>query len=258
MKILQRIAWEIWLPLVLVAVWWFASANSTDTYFPSLHDILQRSRELWFWEGTHQDVLPSLRRLAIGYLIACASGVLVGLLLGTVGWLENASRPYVEFLRSTPGIALMPLISLVFGLGDGFKIATIGLVCAWPVLLNTIDGVHSVEPQLRDVARSYRLSRADRVRYILLPSAAPQIFAGARTSLAIGVIAMTATEMIGIGGGLGFFTLNASTSFDYTGLWSGIIALGVVGYILNKLFALVERRLIAWHYGLVAHSQGGN
>ena len=64
--------------------------------------------------------------------------------------------------------------------------------------------------------------------------------------------------LIGIGGGLGFFTLNASTSFDYTGLWSGIIALGVVGYILNKLFALVERRLIAWHYGLMAHSQGGN
>jgi ABC-type nitrate/sulfonate/bicarbonate transport system permease component len=258
MKILQRIAWEIWLPIVLVAIWWFASANSTDTYFPSLHDIVERSRELWFWQGTHEDVLPSLRRLAIGYLIACGAGVLLGLVLGSVHWLENASRPYIEFLRSTPGIALMPLISLVFGLGDNFKIVTIALVCCWPVLLNTIDGVHAVEPQLRDVARSYRISTADRVRYILLPSAAPQIFAGARTALAIGVIAMTATEMIGIGGGLGFFTLNASTSFDYTGLWSGIIALGVVGYILNKLFAAVERRLIAWHYGLVAHSQGGN
>jgi ABC-type nitrate/sulfonate/bicarbonate transport system permease component len=258
MKMLQRIAWEIWLPIVLVVVWWVASANSMNTYFPPLHDIVQRSRELWFWQGTQEDVLPSLRRLAIGYLIACGSGVLVGLLLGSVRWLESAARPYIEFMRSTPGIALMPLISLIFGLGDTFKIVTIALVCSWPVLLNTIDGVHSVEPQLRNVALSYRLTTADQVRYILLPSAAPQIFAGARTALAIGVIAMTATEMIGIGGGLGFFTLNASTSFDYTGLWSGIIALGVVGYILNKLFAAVERRLIAWHYGLVAHSQGGN
>lgn len=258
MRILQRIAWEVWLPLVLVAAWWIVSANSTDTYFPSLHAILDRSRELWFWEGTREDVLPSLRRLAIGYLIACVVGVLAGLVLGSVHWLSNASRPYIEFLRSTPGIALMPLVSLVFGLGDSFKIVTIALVCCWPVLLNTIDGVHGVEPQLSDVARSYRMTTADRVRFILLPSAAPQIFAGARTALAIGVIAMTATEMIGIGGGLGFFTLNASTSFDYTGLWSGIIALGVVGYILNKLFALVERRLIAWHYGLMAHSQGGN
>lgn len=258
MKILRHVAWEIWLPIVLLVIWWFASANSMNTYFPSLHDILQRSRELWFWQGTHQDVLPSLRRLAIGYVIAVATGLLFGLLLGSVHWLENASRPYVEFLRSTPGIALMPLIALVFGLGDTFKVITIALVCCWPVLLNTIDGVHGVEPQLRDVATSYRLTTADRVRFILLPSAMPQIFAGARTSLAIGVIAMTASEMIGIGGGLGYFTLNASTAFDYTGLWSGIIALGVVGYILSKLFILVERRLLAWHYGLVEHSQGGN
>ena len=258
MKILRRIAWEIWLPIVLLVIWWFASANSLSTYYPPLHDILQRSRELWFWQGTHEDVLPSLRRLAIGYVIAVGAGTLLGLLLGSVHWLENATRPYVEFLRSTPGIALMPLVSLVFGLGDSFKIITIALVCCWPVLLNTIDGVHAVEPQLRDVAKSYRLTTADRVRFILLPSAMPQIFAGARTALAIGVIAMTASEMIGIGGGLGYFTLNASTSFDYTGLWSGIIALGVVGYILNKLFALVESRLLAWHHGLVAHSRGGN
>lgn len=258
MRILRQIGWEIWLPIVLLVIWWFASANSMSTYFPPLQDIAQRSKELWFWQGTYADVLPSLRRLAIGYLIAVAAGTAVGLLLGSVHWLENATRPYVEFMRSTPGIALMPLISLIFGLGDGFKIITIALVCCWPVLLNTIDGVRSVEPQLRDVATSYRLTTADRIRFILLPSAAPQIFAGARTALAIGVIAMTASEMIGIGGGLGFFTLNASTSFDYTGLWSGIIALGVVGYILNKLFALVERRILAWHHGLVAHSLGGN
>jgi len=257
MKLVRHVAWEIWLPIVLLVVWWFASADSMNTYFPPLHDILERSKELWFWQGTREDVLPSLRRLAVGYLIAVAAGTLVGLLLGGVHWLESATRPYVEFLRSTPGIALMPLVSLVFGLGDLFKIVTIALVCCWPVLLNSIDGVHSVEPQLRDVATSYRLTTAERVRFILLPSAAPQIFAGARTALAIGVIAMTASEMIGIGGGLGYFTLNASTAFDYTGLWSGIIALGVVGYILNKLFAAVERTVLAWHYGLVAHSQGG-
>lgn len=258
MAVLKKVLWEIWLPVVLVALWWIVSANSTNTYFPPLQAILERSAELWFWEGTQNDVLPSLRRLAIGYLAACGIGVLAGLLIGSVGWLENASRPYIEFVRSTPGIALMPLVSLMFGLGDEFKIVVIALVCSWPVLLNTIDGVQALEPQLRDVARSYRLSTYDKVRYILLPSAAPQIFAGARTALAIGVIAMTASEMVGVGGGLGFFTLNASTSFDYTGLWSGIIALGVVGYVLNKLFAVVERRLIAWHYGLVAHTQGGN
>ena len=256
MRIARRIAWEIWLPVVLIVIWWFASANSTDAYFPSLHDIATRSRELWFWQGMHDDVLPSLRRLAIGYFIACGAGVLAGLLLGAVNWLENALRPYVDFLRSTPGIALMPLVSLVFGLADTFKITTIALACFWPVLLNTIDGVHAVEPQLRDVARSYRLSTRERVFFIFLPNAAPQVFAVARLALSIAVVAMTASEMIGIGGGLGYFTLNASQGFEYTGLWSGIIALGVVGYVLNKVFAVIERRVLGWYFGLAEQNEG--
>ena len=257
-RYLRLVAWEIWLPVVVLALWWAASAGSLNPYFPPLQLILERSRDIWIWDGFHTDIVPSLRRLGVGFACACVVGTSLGLILASVRWLDEATRPYVELMRATPGVALMPVIMLVLGLGDSFKTFTVALVCTWPILLNTIDGVRSVEPLLKDVATSYRLRRRDRVRFIILPNAAPQVFAGARTSLAIGLIAMTVTEMIGEPGGVGSFTLIAYRSFRFADMWAGIIALGVLGYILSKLFTVVENRVLAWHKGLSAHNSGGN
>jgi ABC-type nitrate/sulfonate/bicarbonate transport system permease component len=256
-RYLRLVAWEIWLPVVVVALWWVASATSVNPYFPPLQLILERSRDIWIWDGLRTDIVPSLVRLGIGFGAACVAGTLLGLLLGTVHWLDSATRPYVEFMRATPGVAVMPVIMLVLGLGDEFKTFTIALVCTWPILLNTIDGVRSVEPLLKDVATSYRLRPRDRVWSIIFPNAAPQVFAGARTALAIGLIAMTVTEMLGEPGGVGSFTLIAYRSFRFADMWAGIIALGVLGYILSKLFTMVENRALAWHKGLMAHNSGG-
>ena len=255
--IARKIGWELWLTVLVLVVWWFGSAGSTNPYFPPLQLILERAREVFVWDGVTTDVVPSLRRLAIGFGSACVVGTALGILLGSVRWLETATRPYVEFMRATPGVALMPIIMLVLGLGDSFKTFTIGLVCTWPILINAIDGVRSVEPVLKDVATTFRLSTAHRIRFIVLPNAAPQVFAGARTALAIGIIAMTATEMIGEPGGLGNFTLQAYRSFRFPDMWAGIIALGVLGYILSKLFTLVEDHVLAWHKGFTAHTNGG-
>lgn len=254
---LRRIGWEIWLPIVLVILWWALSANSSNPYFPSLASIVDRTGQIWFWNGFTTDFVPSIRRLAISFLISLVAGVALGVLLGSVRWLDHALRPYIEFMRSTPGVALMPVIMLVLGLGDSFKVFTLAMVCTWPILLNTVDGVRSVEPLLKDVARSYRLRPIERIRFIVLPNAAPQIFAGARTSLAIGIIAMTIVEMIGEPGGIGNFTLMAYRSFRFPDMWSGMIVLGVLGYVLSKLFTFVENRVLAWHRGLTALNRGG-
>lgn len=257
MRHLRRLIWEIWLPVVVLAIWWVSSANSTNSYFPPLQDILARSWDIWIWEGFQTDIVPSLQRLALGFGAACVVGTVLGLVLGSVRWLDNVTRPYVEFLRAAPGVAVIPVIMLVLGIGESFKVFTIALVCTWPILLNAIDGVRSVEPILRDFATSYRLSSWEKIRYIFLPNGAPQIFAGARTSLAIGVLAMTVTEMVGEPGGLGSFTLTAYRSFRFTDMWAGIIALGALGYILSKLFIVVENRALVWHKGMTAHNSGG-
>lgn len=255
--LLRRMVMELWLPLLLAAIWLFASADSINFYYPPLSEILGEFADIWFFDGIRDQVWPSLQRLAVGYGSAVVLGVGLGVLLGLVGWLESALRPIVEFLRATPGVAILPVMMLVFGLGTAMKIGIIALVATWPVLLNTIDGVRSVEPVLHQVAASHRLRWRERIRCIVLPAAAPQIFAGARTALAISVVAMVMAEMVGAPGGIGHFVLDAQRGFNTTAMWSGIIALGVFGYLLNKLFALVENRVLAWHKGMTAHDHGG-
>lgn len=257
MTVLRRLTWELWLPVLLIALWWIFSANSTDPYFPPLSEILEQFVDVWFFDGIRTEIWPSLQRLFVAFAIACLAGVGLGLLLGVATRLDNAVRPIVEFLRATPGVAILPVMILLLGLGDSMKIAIIALVATWPILLNTIDGVRSVEPVLHQVAASYRITLADRIRFLILPAASPQIFAGARTALAISVVAMVIAEMVGTPGGIGYYILDAQRGFKITSMWAGIVALGILGYLLNKLFALVERRVLAWHAGMTAHNRGG-
>ena len=139
--------------------------------------------------------MPSLKNLAVGYLLTLLIGISAGTALGLLPSFEEVVRPIVEFLRSVPGITLLPLMVVALGLGDSMRVGTIVIAAVWPTLLNTIDGVRSVDLVVQDVARSLRLSRGKRLRRVVLPAAAPQIFAGARTSLSIAVVVMVVTEL---------------------------------------------------------------
>jgi ABC-type nitrate/sulfonate/bicarbonate transport system permease component len=253
----QRVAWEIWLPVVLLVIWYFVSERFHSFYFPPLSEILAASVEIWFWQGTIDNVVPSVLRLIAGFLIGTAAGIAVGVFLGLLRGVEDAMRPVLEFVRSTPGVALLPLVILFLGLGNPMKIVMIALVSFWPVLLNTIDAVRSVEPVQLQVSRSFHLTGWDRLMFILLPSSAPQVFAGARTALAVSVIAMVFTEMVGAPGGIGYFILNAQREFNTVGMWSGILVLGVVGYVLNYLFRLAEKYMLGWHHRMTSRAQTG-
>jgi ABC-type nitrate/sulfonate/bicarbonate transport system permease component len=122
-------------------------------------------------------------------------------------------------------------------------------VCLWPVLLNTIDGVTGIDPTLRDTARVYGVKGPGLLRRIVLPAASPQIFAGMRTSLSLALILMVISEMVASTNGIGFFVLQSQRSFAIPEMWSGILLLGLLGYLLNVVFVLVERRVLAWHRG---------
>ncbi|MDO5681382.1 MAG: ABC transporter permease [Propionibacteriaceae bacterium] len=255
MTTLKRFAWEIWLPIALLVLWWIVSANSTDFYWPPLSDIMADFGKLWIFDHLVEDAMPSVIRLTIGFVIATVVAVTIGLLLGAFPRLEDATRPIVEILRATPGVALLPIMMLLFGTADAMKVLTIALVATWPILLNTIDGVRSVEPVLHDVATSYRLTWLDRIRFITLPAATPNIFAGMRTALSVAVVAMVVTEMVGAPGGIGYFILDSQRNFNITSMWTGIIALGVIGYLVNKGFAALEGIVLSWHRGMMQHQE---
>jgi ABC-type nitrate/sulfonate/bicarbonate transport system permease component len=242
-------ALEIAVPLLLLVLWGLLSAGSDTYYFPPLTDILQTFMDTWVFERVSSDVVPSLTRLALGYGIACVVAVVAGLALGLSRPLRRATDPIVQFLRAIPPPALLPFGILVLGVGNSMKIFIIAFVCLWPVLLNTIDGVAGVDPTLRETARVYDIGPVDRILRVTLPAAAPQIFAGMRTALSLALILMVISEMVASTNGIGYFVLQAQRSFAIPEMWSGILLLGILGYGLNALFVLIERRVLRWHRG---------
>jgi len=240
---------EVLVPILVLVAWGVWSSGSDTYYFPPLTDILETFADTWLFERVGSDVVPSLVRLGLGYAIACLLGVGVGLALGSSRTLRRAADPIVQFLRAIPPPALLPFGILVMGVGTSMKVFIIAFVCLWPVLLNTIDGVAGVDPTLKDTARVYGIQGRDRIVRILLPAAGPQIFAGMRTSLSLALILMVISEMVASSNGIGYFVLQSQRSFAIPEMWSGILLLGMLGYVLNALFLVVERRVLRWHRG---------
>jgi ABC-type nitrate/sulfonate/bicarbonate transport system permease component len=242
-------ALEIAVPLALLGVWAAWSSGSETYYFPPLTDILSTFADTWVFERVGSDVVQSLARLGLGYSIACVVAVALGLALGLSRPLRRALDPTVQFLRAIPPPALLPFGILVLGVGWSMKVFIIAFVCLWPVLLNTVDGVAGVDPTLRETARSYGIGGRDTVLRVILPAAAPQIFAGMRTSLSLALILMVISEMVASTNGIGYFVLQSQRSFAIAEMWSGILLLGILGYVLNAVFMLIERRVLRWHRG---------
>jgi ABC-type nitrate/sulfonate/bicarbonate transport system permease component len=251
-----RVAWRVLLvvalPAVLVTTWWFASADNTDPYFPSLERILRAFPDTWLSPLVVEDVLPSLVRLAVGYGAALVAGVALGLAIGANRWLRALCEPTLEFLRAIPPPVLVPILMLIAGIGDGMKVLVIAFGCVWPILLNTVEGVRNVDEVLADTCRSYRIAGLIRVRSLVLRSASPQIVTGARQALSVGIILMVISELFAANSGLGHAIVQFERSFAYPQLWSGVLVLGLLGVLLALLFRLVESRVLRWYHGIRA------
>ena len=246
---LGRLVLPLVLPAALIALWWWTSSGSTTFFFPPLSRIVKSLEDDWLFEQVGTDLVPSLTRFTVGYVLAVASGIGLGVLIGLAPRVRRASLPVIEFLRSIPPPLMLPFVLVVIGIGDNSKIALIVLGAVWPVLLNTVDGVRGVDPLMLDVARSFGLGRATRIRRVMLPAASPKIVAGMRTALSIGLILMIISEMVASSNGLGFRVLSAQRSFDSPGTYAGVIVIGVVGLVVNFGFLVVEARIMRWHRG---------
>jgi len=238
------------LPAVLFGVWFVATDGSENFYVPPLRKILAAFADTWTPARLRADVLPSVLRLAVGYLLAVLLGVGLGVLIGEHRRLRATLEPVLEFFRAVPPPVLVPVIVLFAGIGDGMKVIVIVSGCVWPILLNTVEGVRAVDAVLIDTARSYGLGGIARLRKLVLPSAGPQIAAGMRQALSIAIILMVISEMFAASNGLGFTIVQFQRTFAIPEMWSGIILLGLLGFALSELFRLAERRMLAWYYGL--------
>ncbi|MFD0686074.1 ABC transporter permease [Actinomadura fibrosa] len=250
LPVLRRIVLLLAVPVLLVAAWWAATANSTDFFWPPLSDILGTFDDTWFHGRITSDVLPSLARLLAGYSLALLLGVGLGTAIGSARVLRALLEPSLEFFRAIPSPVLVPILMLFAGIGNGMKVLVIVSGCVWPVLLNTVEGVRALDEVLRDTARCYRMRPHSRFVHLVLRGASPQIAAGARQALSIGIILMVISEMFAASNGLGFTIIQFQRSFSVPQMWTGIILLGLIGIALSVVFQTVEARVLSWYTGL--------
>lgn len=197
-------------------------------------------------------MLASLRRVAIGVSLAFVTAVPLGLLIGRYEWLDRLTDWSIQMFRSFPPISLIPLALLFFGIGEQPAIVLIFLSAFWPLIINTIFGVRSVERTLLRVARAARASEMLVLTDVILPSALPAVFTGLRLAIGGGWLTVVTAEMIAVRSGLGYMILNAQMTFRSDLIIAGIVVIGIVGLVVDQGVRLIRARVCRWQEGLTA------
>ncbi|MEK7210431.1 MAG: ABC transporter permease [Candidatus Binatota bacterium] len=246
--------------LVLAAVipiWEFVSRAElvNPLFFPPMSKILKSFFLLLLSGDLPYQIFLSLKRAAAGYLLAALVFIPLGVAMGLFQWVYRMLELVIEMARPIPPPVVVPVAMLFFGLGDEMKIFVIFFSCAWPILLNTYDGVRNIDRVLIYTARTFGLSRRRTITKVIVPAALPQIMTGLKVSLGIMLILVVISEMVGSTDGIGYFILDSQRRFKVDQMYAGMLSLAIVGYALNRLFLLSYDRLLAWHRGLTRNER---
>lgn len=190
----------------------------------------------------------TLRSWALGLAIAAVAGVALGLLVGSSELAYRATRPLVEFLRPVPSVALIPLVFLLFA--DNLSGGTVFLAAfaaLWPMLVQTTYGIRGVMPTQTETARSFQIRRVDVAFRVVLPSAIPYIATGVRIASTVSLILVLTGEIVVGSGGIGQQINDARQGSAVAAMYAYVLLAGVLGVVLNAVFAAIERRLLRWH-----------
>lgn len=195
-----------------------------------------------------------LGRAALGTLGVWAAGLALATILGAAGgialallpWLERITRPFIEFMRPIPSVALIPVALIVIGLGFRMEVTLIAFASIWPVLFNAKAGVENVDPRFVETGRVLGLTRAAIVRRIVLPAALPALATGVRTAAAIALVLAITVEMLTGDKGLGSFLQLAALNGQFAQMWAATVFAGLIGLALNATMLSAERRVLVW------------
>lgn len=236
-------------PIIVLFLWGVISVFklANPLFLPSFFDVVGSLFNLLRSKTIFSDLWVTFYRTLAGFFIAGILGIPLGLLVGCYVRLYKSFEVVIDFFRSLPGTALFPLFLLIFGIGDGSKIATAVFVSLWIILINSAYGVlHS--PKLRQkVALTFGASRLQIFRDVVVMDALPQIFVGLRTALSISLVVVVVSEMfIGSKFGLGQKIFDYYLTYETPKLYAILIMTGLLGYFLNKIFVVFEKRAVHW------------
>ncbi|MBV5268930.1 MAG: ABC transporter permease subunit, partial [Afipia sp.] len=193
------------------------------------------------------DLGVSMLRAGIGFAIGGGIGFALGTLVGFSRIAEAFIDRSVQMIRAIPFLALLPLVIVWFGVGEGQKIFLVSLGVAFPIYINTTLGIRQVDPKLLELGRVQGLGTWQLIRRIILPGALPSILTGIRYSLATAWLALVVAETIGAQSGLGFLAMDAREFLRTDVIVLTIVIYALIGVAADSIAKLLERRLLAWH-----------
>lgn len=218
-----------------------------NSYFlPPLHTVLGAWWDLAKNGELERNLWASLLRSGIGFGLAVLIAIPTGVAIAWYRPVREVLIPPLEVFRNTAALALLPVFTLILGIGETSKIAIITYACFFPVLLSTITGVATVDPQLLRSAKVLGLSPAATFRKVVFPAAVPTIFTGIRISGAAAILVLIAAELIGATAGLGFLINYSSMNFLIPQMYAAILTTTLLGLAVSYGLVLLERRFSRW------------
>ena len=231
---------------LVLLVWQLAALRGLPEYLLSPLQIVRFFGQALGTSELYENIAASLQRSLPGFFIGSALGALLGLIAGTARWFDRVLSPAVFLTYPVPKIVMLPIFMIWFGIGDLSKVLIIALACFYPVFINAYYGARQTRTILVWSALGMGASRWDVFRRVVVPSAAPMIFASLRVALALSFIVMFAAEMINARSGLGYLIRTAENSLRFDLMYVALLTIAILGYAGDRLVRFAQSRLLAW------------
>jgi NitT/TauT family transport system permease protein len=231
---------------VFLTLWEMVGSNVDPVLFTTPSAVAKAavemigSGELWTY------LWPSLKVLAIGFLLAVVFGIGLGLLLARYWVFDVAFSVYITFLYSIPSVALVPLIVLWAGFETTAKVIILFLFAFFPMVINTYQGVKAVDPKLIEVGRAFRCSERQLWGNIVIPASLPFIVTGLRLALGRGLIGMVLADLYTAISGIGYLIVRTASTYQVNKMFVPIVTLGLLGVTLTALLRVAEKYVAPW------------
>src|SRR6478672_6277653 len=232
--------------LGLLGVWEIAALVLDTDSFPTALEAIRAVPSILGDKESLINILASLRRMAIGFGVAVAVSIPLGLMMGRNRYVASFFNPLLMITYPVPKAALMPIIMLWLGVGDIAKMLVIFLGVSLPVIYHSSQGAKAVEEKMLWSGAAMGLSAAQRMIWIVLPAALPEILTGCRTGLVLALITMVTSEMIARQSGAGNILFNSLDMGQYDTVYAMIVIIGAMGIILDAAFERLRSALVKW------------
>lgn len=236
--------------LIIVLLTWYViywTKIVNPLFLPAPHVVLKKLIYLLFDLDFLMDIGASVLRILISFVFACLIGIPIGLIMGYYRKIYNMFEFIIEFFRALPALALFPLLIFFFGIGNTAKIATAIISCSLIIIINSIYGVINGSKTRRLVAYLMEAKPSEIFWKVIFMDALPHIVIGLRISLSLAIIIIIVTEMfVGTTWGIGHRIYDAQLTYRVSEMYSSIIVTGVLGYSMNKLFIVFEKKIVHW------------